>query len=225
MIYLSSPIKRSTMIYLTTGFSHNIRAADSRTTGLGFMLTPAHGNRLGVLKAGIPWAADNGCYAQGDKFRLEAFLQWLSLMQQAQSTCLFAVAPDVVGDARATWSRSEPVLPVLRQMGYRAALVAQDGFEDSDSDWDGFDCLFMGGTTKYKLSEAAYEVAAYAKRQGKWLHMGRVNSRKRLLAASVSGHQSADGTTLAFKPNARLKQLTAWLAELERQPSLPGIAA
>ncbi len=203
----------------------SVRAAIPQTGGgLGYILTPAAGVRVQLVGEYPFWAADNGCYSQGNAFNLAAYLEWLRKMSPALATCLFAVAPDVVGDAVATWRRSEPVLPVLREMGYKAALVAQDGIEDTNIQWGTFDCLFMGGTTEYKLSGIAYEVAAEAKRRGKWLHMGRVNSRRRLRAAAVSGYDSADGTHIAFGPDKRLPQLIAWLRELQETPPMRFIA-
>jgi hypothetical protein len=167
---------------------------------------------------GHVWAADNGCFTAGGRFNLGAYLCWLVLLPEHER-CLFATAPDVVGDAAATWRRSEPVLPVLRRLGFRAALVAQDGW-DGRVDWDSFDCLFMGGTTEFKLSERAWELCREATARGKWTHMGRVNSLRRLRAAAVGGYNSADGTFLRFGPDKNLPKLLGWLAELRRQPAL-----
>lgn len=184
--------------------------------GTGLMMTPMMGNAPDLTR--IPWAADTGCYSAGGsrEFDRDAYLRWLS--QRPTSTCLFATAPDVVGDAAATWERSRDVLPAIQALGYRAALVAQDGLEHVD--WDAIDCLFVGGSTAWKLSEPAYGFVREAKRRGKWAHMGRVNSQRRLLAAALAGYDSADGTFLAFGPDTNLPRLTAWLAELQRQPSL-----
>ncbi len=71
----------------------------------GWMLQPAMGNHpIG----GRPWAADNGCFAAGASFDEPAWLTFLRVFAAYQHTCLFAVAPDVVGDAAATWARTRP---------------------------------------------------------------------------------------------------------------------
>lgn len=171
-----------------------------------------------------PWAIDNGCYTQPDFFTLEGYVEWMKLHAAGRPTCLFATAPDVVGDALATWERSRQVLPVIRALGYPAALVAQDGIEGLTVEWDAFDCLFIGGTTEWKLSEAAFRMVAEAKARGKWAHMGRVNSRRRLRVAAQSGCDSADGTGLCFAPDRRLRQLHKWLDEMKRQPFLRSAA-
>jgi hypothetical protein len=168
------------------------------------------------------WAADNGCFKRPD-LNTGEYLKWLASLCPYLSTCLFAVAPDVVGDARETWARSEPVLPLIRALGFRAALVAQDGIEDRPIRWGSFDVLFIGGTTEWKLSEAAYEVARQAKEHGCHVHMGRVNSRRRLRIAYLAGCDSADGTHLVFKPDERLGQLRRWLGEMKAQPFLQGL--
>ena len=169
------------------------------------------------------WAADNGCFSKGEAFDLGAYLCWLATLPT--DGCLFATAPDVVGDARATWERSRRVLPAIRRMGFPAALVAQDGLDHTALDWDAFDCLFVGGTTVYKLSESAYAAVREAKRRGKHTHMGRVNSLRRLRLAAMAGYDSADGTFLKFGPVKNAPRVRAWLDELRRQPSLPMGAA
>jgi hypothetical protein len=76
------------------------------------------------------WAADNGCFTRPN-LDVAAYLRWLKNLDEYRETCLFATAPDVVGDSKKTWARSKDVLPKIRTLGYPAALVAQDGIEDS----------------------------------------------------------------------------------------------
>lgn len=188
--------------------------------GLGVMCTPKSGVRLALATIFPAWAADNGCYAAGDRFDLTRYLVWLDAMQPAARSCLFATAPDVVGDAVATLARSLPVLPELRQRGYRAALVAQDGLERLSVPWATFDVLFVGGTTAWKLSEAAYGLVAEARWRGKGTHLGRVNAWPRLRMAAVSGYDSADGTTLGYNPGRYIPEIRGWLDTLRQQGRL-----
>lgn len=189
----------------------------------GWMLTPQMGNAPDL--SGTWFAVDNGCFAAPHKFRLDLYLAWLVERRHYTATCLFATAPDVVGDAKATLERSRYVLPVLRALGYKAALVGQDGLEGLPVPWDTFDVLFIGGTTGWKLSEAAYGLVAEAKARGKWAHQGRCNSFRRLRAAAVSGYDSADGTYLKFGPDVNLPKLERWLKELRQQPPLAAAEA
>lgn len=183
---------------------------------LGFLLTPRMRNTFD-LTAG-PWAADNGCFTAGEAFDLGAYLRFLELRRHAAATCLFAPAPDVVGDAAATWRRSEPVLELIRALGFPAALVAQDGLMDPP--WSRFDVLFIGGSTRFKLSHEARDLTAAAVAHGKAVHMGRVNSETRLRTAAMWGCSSADGSFLAFAPDINVPRLTRWLDRIARQPGM-----
>ena len=166
------------------------------------------------------WGADNGCFAKPKSFVLAEYFAWLEKMSPALDACLFATAPDVVGDCRATWEKSEPILPEIRKRGYPAALVGQDGIEDESIDWDALDVLFIGGSTRWKLSDAARQVVGDARRFGKWVHMGRVNSFRRLEYAALIGCDSADGNFLAFGPDTNLPKLLRWLSKLKQCPML-----
>jgi len=165
------------------------------------------------------WAADNGCFTNPD-LHVGDYLQWLAKMKIYQETCLFATAPDVVGDADETWKRSKEILPSIRDLGYPAALVAQDGIENKPIHWDEFDCLFIGGSTEWKLSHNAFWLCREAIKNGKWVHMGRVNSFRRMLIARFAGCHSTDGTQLAFAPDQSYAQLTKWMDFIESQPVL-----
>jgi hypothetical protein len=182
------------------------------------MLTPMMGNKLPERRT---WAADTGCFAAPERYDTAAYLAWLRDRRSAAPRCLFATAPDVVGDAAATLERATPVLPMIRAEGYPAALVAQDGLESLDVPWNTFDCLFIGGTTAWKLSEAAYGLIAAAKAREKHVHVGRVNSLRRLRTMAIAGVDSADGTFLAFGPDANLPRLAHWLRALKIAPTLP----
>jgi hypothetical protein len=186
--------------------------AAGRGYALGLMTQS--GNKLWYrIPAYRAWAADNGCFAKGESFDLDAYFAWLDKLPSRQ-TCRFATAPDVVGDAVATWARSAPVLPRLRDLGYPAALVAQDGWDSAAVDWDAFDVLFLGGTNDFKLGEAARRATADALSRGKPVHMGRVNSLKRLKVARDYGCATADGTFVAFGPDKNVPQLLRWLDTL-----------
>jgi hypothetical protein len=188
---------------------------------LGFIDTPAQGNKR---PAGVTWCADNGAYS--DKFDEAKWWKFLTDNAADAGTCLFAVAPDVVGNAAETLTRSMQWLPKIRALGYPAAFVAQDGLErrsviDDPKWWDTFDVLFIGGTTEWKLGPAARELAAAAKHYGKRIHVGRVNSEKRFRYAAAPypfglGADTADGTFLTFGPLKNLPRLKTWLRSVDQ---------
>lgn len=169
-----------------------------RGHGIGFLHQPRMGN-CGV--PGVVWAADNGCFTDPDGFLLDRYRRWLDARDR--ETCLFVTAPDFVGDWSCTLDRYDDVAEVLRSDGWRVALVAQDGLEVYLEQlefrfWAGeVDALFIGGSTRWKLSPAAAEVVGEAKRWGLWTHMGRCNSSRRVRIAHDMGCDSVDGTYLA----------------------------
>lgn len=126
----------------------------------------------GYLPAAVTWAADNGCFGKG-YLGDNRWLAWLEKHSPAAGTALFATAPDILGDTAATLVRSAPWFAPIRALGYRAALVAQDGLRPRDIPWDQVDAVFLGGLTEWKLRPEAARVAHAAEARGKELHMGR----------------------------------------------------
>jgi hypothetical protein len=154
------------------------------------------------------WAADNGCFTMPGEFDTAAYLDWLASLEPARPTCLFVTAPDKVGDAEETLRRSLAVMPRLRDAGWLVAFVFQDGA--TDTPWDEFDVGFVGGSTEFKLGLAARGLVEQAVLRGKRVHMGRVNSYKRLQYAYDIGCSSTDGTFLKFDPVGNIKRLETW---------------
>ncbi len=134
-----------------------------------------------------------------------------------QQWCLFAVVPDVVGDAEATLALFRKHAPTVREIGYRVAFVAQDGIERIEIPWDDSDVIFIGGSTAFKLAETTYQLIREAKRRKKWVHIGRVNSLERNLAFLAAGADSADGTVLRFDPNRPVER---WQSEMDQRVGL-----
>ena len=185
---------------------------------LGVILTPISHSRpdgqhwYDIEKIPV-WCADNGCFSTTIPFDPEVYLQWLWAMRRHRDRCLFATAPDVVGDAVATWARSTDWLGAIRILGYPAAYVAQDGLEHLAIPWERFDWLFIGGSTEWKLSSAVENLIDQAKRHGKKIHVGRVNSKRRFRKFATMGVDSADGTFLKFGPDINLPKLLSWTNE------------
>lgn len=192
MLYFANPSGAEVQAHMSAG-------------EIGCIVTPAQGNRI---PPGSTWCADNGCFGKGYPGDV-AWLAWLERRIQTPG-CMFAVAPDVVGDAAATLARSLPFLPKIRALGVPAAFVAQDGLEHLEVPWDEFDVLFIGGTTDWKLDAPARRIVGEAKQRGKWVHMGRVNTERRYKYARAIGCDSADGTTIA-QFQSTLRDVRAWL--------------
>jgi len=178
---------------------------------LGFLITPNMGN-----KAPRPqhWGADSGLFSTkgAREFNQAKYLTWLSTRDR--SNCLFAPAPDVYADWDATLKASRPVLPEIRRRGFKAALILQDGATPETVPWGEFDVLFIGGTTEFKLSTEAARIARQAHDRGVWVHMGRVNSYKRLAYAASIECDSADGTFLKYGPDQNIPRMQGWFEKL-----------
>ena len=198
------------MIYLS-GCAARSRLPGMQAAGIGLMLTPDAGYGPEWASAVSHWAADNGCYSAGDRFDFGYWLAWLERLSVVRSHCLFAVVPDVVGDAAATLQRWEAMAHRVRPLGYPLAFVLQDGQEVLPLPWSDCHAVFVGGSTEWKLSRHAAALVREATRRGKWRHMGRVNSGRRLRYAAQIGCQSADGTYMAFNPSESIQRMGRWL--------------
>ena len=160
----------------------------------GRLLTPRHYSAAAATgAAAIAWAADNDCWAHG--LDIDAYDAMLSALAGIPG-CLFVTVPDVVSDAAATarqWVRWQSA---PRRRGLPLAFVAQDGCIEQHlvPYAHEFDCLFIGGSTQFKHADSTRELVRAAKRAGKWIHVGRVNSERRIRWAAGLGADSIDGS-------------------------------
>jgi hypothetical protein len=221
--------------YLTGSASAGVEAV-AFERGIGLMIQPGNSYHLKVDRYPF-WAADNGAFTKAAAgFSETAFREMLKrpALREHAGRCLFVVAPDklqvlpsgeVVGDAAGTLAQFMGWAREIRAAGFPVALVAQNGLERllDAVPWGLVDCLFVGGDTAWKLSDAARSCVAEAKRRGKLAHMGRVNSFRRLARASEMLCDTVDGTFLMFAPKVNLPRLLAWLdrAALGVQSHLP----
>jgi hypothetical protein len=176
----------------------------ARPDRLGVLLTPANGN--GWWWGGVPWAADNGCFGGFDEGR---WVRFLARLATAPTPPLWVTCPDVVGDAAATlgsWREWRPRLGDLP-----AALVGQDGLQVGAVPWDDLTCLFVGGSTAWKLSDAAAELVREAKRLGKLVHAGRVNTARRIRYFARLGADSFDGSGFSAWGDKRIPLAVRWV--------------
>ncbi len=174
---------------------------------LGALLRPGNGNRPGAK----PWAADNGAFGN---FDARAFVQMLGQIA-GKPGCLWVAAPDVVCDATATLAKFDAWEPVLRELGVPVAFVAQNGIARTSIPWDRFTCLFLGGDDSFKLGAEGRSVALEAKRRGKLLHMGRVNSLTRIRYALSLACDSFDGTAASRWSERYIPWMLQWLDRIE----------
>ena len=157
----------------------------------------------------LPYALDNGAFPafskkiEWDETAWRRLLLWAALSGQQP---LWVLVPDVVQDRQKTienWSR---FAPTVRAHGWRPAFALQDGmtFDDVPSD----DCVFfVGGSTEWK--EAA--IGPWCKRFPGRIHVGRVNTWRRLMLCYESGVVSVDGTGWFTKKGGQAADLARFL--------------
>lgn len=222
-------------LYLTGCTNPLTRDAAKIQPRLGMLAQPGNAlHRQGGDYA--HWAIDNGVFGvakgtattPGRKWSEEDTERYLAYLERLvrevdTSNVLFATAPDVLqfsggipmGHAQHTWYQSGPIFERIRELGLPVALVLQDGVLDADpmhhKHWDLFDAVFIGGSDHFKLGQEAEWFISDARAHGKWVHMGRVSSMKRMKRAQEMGVDSCDGTYIGFGPSKNLPQVLNWL--------------
>lgn len=200
------------MLYFANPVSNEVRQA-MRDGIIGYIDTPMQGNRR---ENGVEWCADNGCFSE----RWEA-VKWWRWIDRQERTMRFATCPDVVSDWDATRALFDEWAPRMTDSELPVAIVAQDGAKATSIPWSDISCVFIGGSTAWKVSANTEDIVQEANRRNVWAHVGRVNSYKRLKWARDIGADSADGTMLVFNPTKRLTELRRWLTTLDEVHPLP----
>jgi hypothetical protein len=204
------------MIYYANPSTEAIRDEMARGT-LGCIITPHQRNTVFADEWDV--MADNGCFS--DRWNHHSWFRWMTSIPR---TVRFVVAPDVYDpDGRPTHSetieRWRTYGPLIERHGHVPAFVCQVGAERRNVPTDA-PVLFLGGTTEWKLGADAASIAADAKSRDVWVHMGRVNSKKRFDIARSMLCDSVDGTFLTFGPDANLPKLRSWIRASESEPML-----
>lgn len=181
----------------------------------GLMITP-HGSVRQSRLADYRWAADNQAFTS--QFNPGKFFKWLVKLQTYQGTCLFVTVPDRLFDAPGTLALYRRYAHRVRKLGFPTALVAQNGLETVKR-WPQYDCLFIGGSTDWKKDPSGgLWCCRRAKAEGKWVHVGRLNSKLAVNRFILAGADSCDGTNVVFKPTAGWKAMQNWPLQIPLMP-------
>lgn len=179
--------------------------------GFGVITAPTFKGVNISIKNGVRWGMDSGLF--GGSFSMEEYLWFIGRHKQYRKTCLFVTVPDSLGNSIETlhlWRNHVSFFD-----GWPIAFVAQDGQENLPLPTD-YHALFVGGTTEWKMSTAADDLIRKAKGDGKWVHVGRVNSIKRYRHFQLVGADSCDGTFPIYEPDTAIRIL----ARAIKQPPL-----
>ena len=185
---------------------------------LGRLVTPKLCDAVDdTAAAKLVWAADNDAFAG---FREGAFVRMLDRLVGLPG-CKFVACPDVVGDHHATRALlADWHDPIHLERRLPLGFVLQDGVTAGTVPWPYLDAVFVGGTDRFKGSPVVAEIVAEAKRRGKWAHMGRVNTIRRMRYAASIGCDSVDGTKYSRWSKTHLPHALACIANGGHQLAL-----
>ncbi|KPC02239.1 hypothetical protein QO021_28935 (plasmid) [Pseudomonas amygdali pv. lachrymans] len=176
-----------------TGTKRNLEAM--RANGWGLLVSAK-----GVLRTeDFPYMLDNGAwtaFTHGEEFDERAFGKAFDLLGEKAK---MVVVPDIVAGGLRSLEFSLTWLNRIQGIPGVALLAVQDGMVPDDVR----DLLnpgvgiFVGGSTEWKL-RTAHSWGLLARRRRCHLHIGRVNSAKRiLLCSAAAGAHSVDGTSVS----------------------------
>ena len=225
------------MRYYATASTPRVRDA-MRADLLGQIITPAAGNRL---EPWVEWIADNGIYSNaypGDRGYLSWLASHADYRSRCRFAVAPDVVADHSATLERSWPMLRPIrrtvgrVALCAQNGatpddlpwdhidavFLAGIVecASCGYVPPVAELDAIrkaGCRCPSGhlMTEWKVGDVASAIAGEAKRRGKWVHMGRVNSAERITRAIEMGCDSADGTYLKHGPDINLVRLLGWL--------------
>ena len=182
------------------------------TVPYGYLLSPAGGTKQ-VTDTYKRFGVDNDAYS--GKFSRDKFLRLLDKMMPHKDRCLFVNPPDVVGDAVKTTINYHDWYAEIRGRGLPISYILQDGF-DMQLPKLKADCLFVGGSTEFKLSNSVLRLLQVVK-PDYWIHIGRVNTLNRLLHFRHVA-DSFDGTQIyRFRPDEGVNLMKNWLGFISQQ--------
>lgn len=196
--------------------SHHMQ--DLGVNWIGLIVTPLTKEylRTSIVRNYPSIGIDNGCFSESGRRRYtwpeyERIIKLAKFQgEHLPGGVLFATARDMPFNWEETLRLSVPVLPKIKALGVPAAIVLQNGARPDNVPWDLCDVIFLGGgpladnqNQEWKTSTHAQACVQEAKRRGKSVHMGRVNSHARLSVASEWGVTSADGTYILAEMNKR----------------------
>lgn len=145
---------------------------------------------------GMQYAIDNGAWTahtKGEPFDARSFVRCCDRLSAGAD---FIVCPDIVAGGLRSLEFSMRWLPRVRGWDRPVLLAVQDGMTpDHVRSLVGPSLgLFVGGSTDWKLSTLK-QWGRLARIVGCWLHIGRVNTARRIHLCHDAGAHSFDGSS------------------------------
>ena len=198
------PVAPPSLRYYATWTSTRRNLGELHARGMRLITGPDQLSRYAGEVPPLSWGLDNGawgCFQRGEPFDGAAFRRALSLWGEHAD---WLAVPDVVADRVASLALTAAWYDEIAATG-RPLVVVQDGMTPADVEsyiarGAG---LFVGGSTAWKESSLAMW-GAVKRASGCYLHVGRVNTSRRMQLAIDAGADSADGTSITrFGATAR----------------------
>ena len=167
-----------------------------------------------------PYACDNGVYAQfvkGVEWNVDMHNLWVSMIVNINDKLPpeWVLLPDAVGNWPRTVELAKAYTPFVKLYGYKTAIALQDGCDFDEVLQFNPDWVFVGGTTEWK-EQIIHSACEFFHARGIKVHVGRVNTVRRVKLCMSAGVDSVDGTTLNAFRDATLDRI----ANAIKQPSL-----
>lgn len=194
-----------------------VMPANNTSMQIGY-LAGKYPGRLGLLispggwrkpPSWMPYALDNGAFSawvNRKEWDEGAFMDLLELSRRHFHP-LWVVVPDVVSDRAATLRSWEKWAPRILEVEphVQLAFAVQDGMEPSDVPEDAA-VVFVGGTTEWKWRNLRLWTENFPR-----VHVGRVNSERKLWQCHDAGAESCDGTGWMRGGESRIEELERFL--------------
>ena len=148
------------------------------------------------------WCLDNGAWTAhqaGAEWNADLFTK---LCNKLGKGAQFVVVPDIVGGGLDSLQLSLSWLPRLKHVAQRRLIAVQDGMAPDDvrpylNERVG---VFVGGTTDWKINTMR-AWGNLAKETNAYLHIGRVNTQRRIRLCKDCGADSFDGSGVSRFPS------------------------
>lgn len=185
---------------------------------IGHLFSPgAQTGPFGDL-AGYSCSLDNGAFGPNgfDETKWVTLLNWARLRGVSPG---WVLVPDVVGDRDGTLAHWDQYVPIAAPYRWPLAFAVQDGMTPADVPADAA-VVFIGGTTDWKWRTLPIWTGAFPR-----VHVGRVNTYRRLWQCHDSGAESIDGTGWMRGDQRQYRGLCVYLAESsgERTRTIQGL--
>lgn len=174
---------------------------------IGHLFSPGAQRGPFTREFGIPYAFDNGAFALGEAWQEEPWIKMLDWGRLSGQRPLWALVPDVVGDRAGTLRRWGQYAGIVADYGWPLAFAVQDGMVAADVPISA-DVVFVGGSTEWKWKTMPMWCGHFQR-----VHVGRVNTYRRLWQCDDAGAESCDGTGWTRGDQIQARGLRAYLEE------------